>query len=150
MFENKMFSNFKFFFFLNSLYKYIGSFVIIFFLANDMLISITDQTSIPLPGMIHSYSTVFLLRDMAVALSSCIYQSLSDSDAINSKKFAAKDFATGAVLEAVSRLSVVYQDSSLVTSTNTRKMSYDGSLVEVTTDPPKWPGVTSLRGRFLK
>ena len=114
-----------------------------------MLISITDQTSIPLPGMIHSYSTVFLLRDMAVALSSCIYQSLSDSDAINSKKFAAKDFATGAVLEAVSRLSVVYQDSSLVTSTNTRKMSYDGSVVEVTTDPPKWPGVTSLRGVYV-
>ena len=51
--------------------------------------------SIPLPGMIGSYSTVFLLRDMAVALSSCIYQSLSDSDAINSKKFTAKDYATG-------------------------------------------------------
>jgi len=48
-------------------------------------------------------------------------------------------------LEAVSRLSVVYQDSSLITSTNTRKMSYDGSVVEVTTEPPKWPGVTSLR-----
>ena len=45
--------------------------------------------------MIGSYSTVFLLRDMAVALSSCIYQSLSDSDAINSKKFTAKDYATG-------------------------------------------------------
>ena len=24
-------------------------------------------------------------------------------------------------------------------------MSYDGSVVEVTTEPPKWPGVTSLR-----
>ena len=54
-------------------------------------------------------------------------------------------FLAGAVLEAVSRLSVVYQDSSLITSTNTRKMSYDGSVVEVTTEPPKWPGVTSLR-----
>ena len=106
-------------------------------LAHDMLVSITDQTSIPIPGMIPSYSTVFLLRDMAVALSSCIYQSLSDSDAINIKKFHAKDFATGAVLEAVSRLSVVYRDSSLMTSTSTRKMSYDGTEVEVSTEPPK-------------
>ena len=42
---------------------------------------------------------------MAVALSSCIYQSLSDSDAINTsnKKLASKDFATGAVMEALSR-----------------------------------------------
>ena len=57
--------------------------------------------SIPLPGMIGSYSTVFLLRDMAVALSSCIYQSLSDSDAINSKKFTAKDYATGIFSSAI-------------------------------------------------
>merc|ERR550534_1193196 len=52
-------------------------------LTHDMLITITDQTTVPLPGMLQSYSQIFLLRDMAVALSSCIYQSLSDSDAIN-------------------------------------------------------------------
>ena len=65
----------------------------------------SDQTTVPLPGMLQSYSQIFLLRDMAVALSSCIYQSLSDSDAINtsSKKLASKDFATGAVMEALSR-----------------------------------------------
>lgn len=98
--------------------------------------------------MLQSYSQMFLLRDMAVALSSCIYQSLSDSDAINTtgKKLVSKDFATGAVMEALSRLSVVYQDSSLMaTKTNsTRKLSYDG-LAEITTAPNKWPGVTSLR-----
>ena len=33
--------------------------------------------------------------------------------------------ASGAVLEALSRLSVVYQDSSLISSTATRKMSFD-------------------------
>ena len=85
---------------------------------------------------------------MAVALSSCIYQSLSDSDAINShsgKKLASKDFATGAVMEALSRLSVVYQDSSLINTEKSRKMSYDDELTGITTEPNKWPGVTSLR-----
>ena len=107
----------------------------------------SDQTTVPLPGMLQSYSTIFLLRDMAVALSSCLYQSLSDSDAINShsgKKLASKDFATGAVMEALSRLSVVYQDSSLINTEKSRKMSYD-ELTEITTEPNKWPGVTSLR-----
>lgn len=97
--------------------------------------------------MLQSYSQMFLLRDMAVALSSCIYQSLSDSDAINTsnKKLISKDFATGAVMEALSRLSVVYKDSSLMATTgNNRKLSYDG-LAEITTEPNKWPGVTSLR-----
>ena len=112
-----------------------------------MLFFFSDQTTVPLPGMLQSYSTIFLLRDMAVALSSCIYQSLSDSDTINShsgKKLASKDFATGAVMEALSRLSVVYQDSSLINTEKSRKMSYD-ELTEITTEPNKWPGVTSLR-----
>lgn len=59
-------------------------------LTHDMMITITDQTTLPLPGMVN-YSSVFLLRDMAVALSSCIYQSLSDSDAINTKRIITKD-----------------------------------------------------------
>lgn len=42
----------------------------------------------PLPGMLSNYSSIFLLRDMSVALSSCIYQSLSDSDSVNMKKLA--------------------------------------------------------------
>ena len=116
-------------------------------LTHDMLITITDQAAVPLPGLLNSYSYIFLLRDMAVALSSCIYQSLSDSDAINtsSKKLNTKDLATGAVLEALSKVSLVYKDSSLISSSGQgRKMSYDG-LQEITTEPHKWPGVTSLR-----
>ena len=42
----------------------------------------------PIPGTLVNYSSIFLLRDMSVALSSCIYQSLSDSDSINVKKLA--------------------------------------------------------------
>ena len=42
----------------------------------------------PVPGTLMNYASIFLLRDMSVALSSCIYQSLSDSDSINVKKLA--------------------------------------------------------------
>ena len=116
-------------------------------LTHDMLITITDQAAVPLPGLLNSYSYIFLLRDMAVALSSCIYQSLSDSDAINtsSKKLRNNDLATGAVLEALSKVSLVYKDSSLISNSGQgRKMSFDGTQ-EITTEPHKWPGVTSLR-----
>ncbi|CAB4063326.1 unnamed protein product [Lepeophtheirus salmonis] len=51
-----------------------------------------------------------------------------------------------AVLDSLSRLSVVYQDSSLISTTCSRKFSLDtGSQIEVTTEPSKWPGVTALR-----
>ena len=53
--------------------------------------------------------------------------------------------AASAVLEALSRLSVVYQDSSLVTTTSQRKTSSAEVSADITTEPSKWPGVTSLR-----
>ena len=40
---------------------------------------------------------------------------------------------------------MVYQDSSLIATSGGRKMSYDESMTEISTDPSKWPGVTSLR-----
>ena len=55
-----------------------------------MLGTIVDQKSPPLPA-VADYSSILLLRDLSVALSSCIYQSLCDSDSINMKKLAARD-----------------------------------------------------------
>ena len=59
-------------------------------MAHDMLETIVNQSSPPLPALAN-YSSIFLLRDLSVALSSCIYQSLCDSDSINMKKLAARD-----------------------------------------------------------
>ena len=67
------------------------------------------------------------------------------------KKLVARDTAASAVLEALSRLSVVYQDSSLVSTSGSssgghnRKTSGSDVCAEITTEPSKWPGVTSLR-----
>jgi hypothetical protein len=58
--------------------------------AHDILGTIVGQKSPPLPGLAN-YASIFLLRDLSVALSSCIYQSLCDSDSINMKKLAAKE-----------------------------------------------------------
>ena len=126
-------------------------------LTHDMLVTINNRTNPPLPGLA-SYGSVFTLRDMCVALSSCIYQSLSDSDSINMKKLVTADSAASAVLEALSRLSVVYQESSLNSTSGNRKSSHVGGMIshggctdptttvaDITTEPSKWPGVTSLR-----
>ncbi len=76
--------------------------------AHDMLHTIVRMRQPPLPA-VANYAAIFLLRDLCVALSSCVYQSLCDSDSINMRRLAARDGPASAVLEALSRLSVVYQ-----------------------------------------
>ena len=56
----------------------------------DILGTVVGQSAPPFPGAACNYSEVFLLRDLSVAMSSCIYQSLCDSDSISVKKLTAK------------------------------------------------------------
>jgi hypothetical protein len=53
--------------------------------AHDMLQTIVELQSPPMPSRTH-FSEVFVLRDLAVALSACIYQSLCDSDTFSVKQ----------------------------------------------------------------
>ena len=59
-------------------------------LTHDMLVTINDRSNPPLPGFVN-FASIMTLRDQCVALSSCVYQSLSDSDAINMKKLVTRD-----------------------------------------------------------
>ena len=59
-------------------------------MAHDVLGTVVGQGAPPFPGAACNYSEVFLLRDLSVAMSSCIYQSLCDSDSISVKKLTAK------------------------------------------------------------
>ena len=59
-------------------------------MAHDVLGTVVGQSAPPFPGAACNYSEVFLLRDLSVAMSSCIYQSLCDSDSISVKKLTAK------------------------------------------------------------
>jgi DmX-like protein len=52
---------------------------------HDMLQTIIELRCPPMPTRIH-FSEVFVLRDLSVALSACIYQSLCDSDTFSVKQ----------------------------------------------------------------
>ncbi|XP_049821296.1 dmX-like protein 2 isoform X4 [Aethina tumida] len=95
-------------------------------LTQDML-----QTMVELPQPSTSQSQLIVLRDLAVALSACIYQSLCDSDTFKSN----------------------LQDSQELCSTHLvgrrRRMSVSEGQ-QIITLPQKWPGVTSLRSLLAR
>ena len=106
-------------------------------LSHDLLYQLCSHKPLPAPATAR-YSTIFLIRDLAVALSSCVYQSMCDSDAAGSRG--------GGLGEAMARLSAV-ADSCLLHTPAARRQSC-GTVEEeagVTTEPARWPGVTALR-----
>eukprot|EP00090_Calanus_glacialis_P031935 TRINITY_DN5300_c0_g1_i1.p1 TRINITY_DN5300_c0_g1~~TRINITY_DN5300_c0_g1_i1.p1 ORF type:complete len:2845 (+),score=1055.83 TRINITY_DN5300_c0_g1_i1:272-8536(+) len=108
-------------------------------LSHDMLYRLYGHKALPAPGSA-KYSTIFLIRDLSVALSSCVYQSMCDSDTSNTKRGADLGLP-----EAVNRLSVVMADSYLMFSPNQSKQSIQDEESKIVTEPCKWPGVTALR-----
>ena len=54
-------------------------------LEHDMLQTVVEMRNPPTPDKNIYYCEVFILRDLAIALSACIYQSLCDSDTFVSK-----------------------------------------------------------------
>ncbi|XP_076252311.1 rabconnectin-3 alpha isoform X2 [Rhynchophorus ferrugineus] len=95
-------------------------------LTHDMLQSVVE---LPTPNA--NQSQLLVLRDLAIALSACIYQSLCDSDTFKA----------------------TIQESQDITSTylvgRKRKISVNETL-QIVTLPPKWPGVTSLRALLAR
>jgi hypothetical protein len=121
--------------------------------SHDILYQICCHKTLPAPGSA-KYSTIFLVRDLAVSLSSCVYQSLCDSDTMTKNKAAAVVGAPASSSAAVggpdvtSRLSMsVMNDSYLMFSPSVRRPSSvsEEAIVMVMTEPSKWPGVTALR-----
>ncbi|XP_050306486.1 dmX-like protein 2 isoform X3 [Anthonomus grandis grandis] len=95
-------------------------------LTHDML-----QTMVELRKPQTNQSQLLVLRDLAIALSACIYQSLCDSDTFKAS----------------------VQDSQDIASTflvgRKRKISVNESQ-QIVTLPAKWPGVTSLRALLAR
>ena len=74
----------------NALFKKLLEFSLQFFLlritvyamqsaVQDLLQAVTDLVNLPIPGRCY-FPRMFVLRDLSIALSACIYQSLCDSD----------------------------------------------------------------------
>ncbi|KAM8719971.1 hypothetical protein ACLKA7_006087 [Drosophila subpalustris] len=117
----------------------------------DMLQSIIKL--LPFPGIESSaLSEIFVLRDLAVALSSCIYQSLCDSESfvVNNSTF---NGYPSPGIENIAKINSSFECSYLVGSRNAfnrrRKYSTD-EPAGICTTPSKWPGVTNLRALLAR
>jgi hypothetical protein len=93
-----------------------------------------------------NYSEVYVLRDLGMSLSACIYQSLCDSENISFRGPKEQDFLGS---------SVVCPNSHLLAGHNAKTRSSflgdSGSVPLIpTTAPNKWPGVQSLRALLAK
>ncbi|KAK3918101.1 DmX-like protein 2, partial [Frankliniella fusca] len=115
--------------------------------AHDMLQTIIDFRSPPMLTR-SKFSHVFVLRDLSVALSACIYQSLCDSDTFSVKHHTDTFQSTG--METLARLNVVYPNSHLIAGNARRRRYSTDEPLQVTTIPSKWPGVTNLRALLAR
>ncbi|ESO86706.1 hypothetical protein LOTGIDRAFT_235301 [Lottia gigantea] len=111
-------------------------------MSQDMLHTIIELL-LP-PGLSTDLSNVYLLRNLAVALSSCIYQCLCDSDNFVVSLNDNMDIG----LEGFSSPNFACQASYLMTGIKRRRgRSHSGGVGDemVNTPAAKWPGVTSLK-----
>ncbi|XP_034938961.1 dmX-like protein 2 isoform X2 [Chelonus insularis] len=112
-------------------------------LAHDMLQTLVELRNPPALDRNSHYCEVFIMRDLAIALSACIYQSLCDSDTFVMKHQQPDSFPAVAEVET-------FSGGHLVASNRYhRRYSLDESVI-ITTPPSKWPGVTNLRALLAR
>lgn len=101
---------------------------------------------------VKSAPETFVLQNLAIALSACIYQSLCDSDTFSVKN-TAHESACSPGMETLAKLNASCQSTHLmsnsVTTKKRRKYSTDEPLT-ICTSPSKWPGVTNLRALLAR
>lgn len=118
-----------------------------------MLQTIVDLRSPPVGLQTSTASEIFILRDLAVALSACIYQSLCDSDTFIVKQNVDSSTCHSPGMETLARLNASCQSSHLMANAGghrrRRKYSSDEPVM-VSTLPSKWPGVTNLRALLAR
>ncbi|KAG4080274.1 hypothetical protein HA402_010766 [Bradysia odoriphaga] len=120
--------------------------------AHDMLQTIVDLRAPPIGFNANSSCEIFVLRDLAVALSACIYQSLCDSDNFIVKQVPDVNGFQSPGMETLARLNANCQSSHLMANAgNQRRRKYStDEPVTVSTSPSKWPGVTNLRALLAR
>lgn len=120
---------------------------------HDMLQTIVDIRTPPTGLSGSNVSEIFILRDLAVALSACIYQSLCDSDTFIVKQNTESNGCHSPGMETLARLNASCQSSHLMANAGgyrrRRKYSSD-EPVTVSTLPSKWPGVSNLRALLAR
>ncbi|XP_055842018.1 dmX-like protein 2 isoform X1 [Episyrphus balteatus] len=119
----------------------------------DMLQTVVDVRSPFIGVKENTYSEIFVLRDLAIALSSCIYQSLCDSESFVVSQSLVSNGYQSPGIENIAKLNASCQCSHLMVNANIyqrkRKYSTD-EPAPVCTLPSKWPGVTNLRALLAR
>lgn len=88
---------------------------------------------------VYVFLQIYLLRDLSVALSACIYQCLCDSDS-----FVVAEMPDDVGLMGFTSIDVVYKDSFLMAGAR-RKESADSVPIQLpTSQPSMWPGMISI------
>ncbi|XP_055631831.1 dmX-like protein 2 isoform X2 [Toxorhynchites rutilus septentrionalis] len=120
---------------------------------HDMLQTMVDMRNPPHAQRAAFPSGIFVLRDLAVALSACIYQSLCDSDTFSVKQLTVSEGYNSPGMETIAKLNASCQSTHLMANATAhqrrRKYSTDEPL-SVSTPPSKWPGVTNLRALLAR
>lgn len=99
-----------------------------------------------------SFCEIFILRDLAVALSSCIYQSLCDSESFVVSNVSQSGFQSPGI-ENIAKLNSSFECSHLIGNTNIynrRRMLFTEEPTTICTSPSKWPGVANLRALLAR
>lgn len=120
---------------------------------HDMLQTMVDMRNPPHAQRTAFPNGIFVLRDLGVALSACIYQSLCDSDTFSVKQSTVTEGCHSPGMETIAKLNASCQSTHLMANAaahqRRRKYSTDEPLA-VSTPPSKWPGVTNLRALLAR
>lgn len=104
-------------------------------------------------GLKESSNEIYILRDLAIAMSSCIYQSLCDSETFVVNHAIESSGYQSPGIENLAKLNASFQCSHLMVNANIynrrRKYSMDEPPT-IITPPQKWPGVTNLRALLAR
>uniref|UniRef100_A0A0P4VQG0 Uncharacterized protein n=1 Tax=Scylla olivacea TaxID=85551 RepID=A0A0P4VQG0_SCYOL len=106
---------------------------------HDLLQTLVDMHGLERPSA-GVLCQAAVLRNLAAALSACIYQSLCDSETFTVKT----QHRVAALGVDIQHLSVAHRESHLVGRETRSAASGEEETLAVCTPPAKWPGVTSL------
>ncbi|XP_076053753.1 rabconnectin-3 alpha isoform X2 [Oratosquilla oratoria] len=106
---------------------------------HDLLQSLVEIIGIARPTN-HLMTEAVVLRNLAAALSACIYQSLCDSETFTVKAH----HRVAALGVDIQHVSEAHRESHLVGRDSRSHIMQEEEPLQVCTPPAKWPGVTSL------
>lgn len=138
---------------------------------HDILESIADLSSPPLQ-LPSNYSEIYVLRDLGISLSACVYQSLCDADCLQSKAQTSSETARPNQQRHLLTTGHPTVSRQLTGGSDSSGYAYSGSVgaqsgasnltgqpslnacivdpIEPISEPVKWPGVQSLRALLAR